>query len=155
MPSACPGWSCTVYIVTSEHVLLERLFALALAVEDVTRRGLEQRNLSRAQARLLWALTQAAPVVQQRLGERLEVTPRYVTRLVDSLSERGLVARSPHPSDRRSLLVALTPAGERLVAQLRSDHDRLASHLFDGLTPDQMSALASGADHVLDRLDGA
>ncbi len=141
-----------MYIMTSEHELLERLFSLALAVEELTRRGLDERNLSRSQARLLWALAEHAPMVQQRLCEMLRVTPRYVTRLVDSLTDRGLVSRTPHPSDRRSLLVALTPAGGHLVAQMRTDHRRLASHLFDGLTREQMSVLASIGDHLLDRL---
>ncbi|WP_460864703.1 MarR family winged helix-turn-helix transcriptional regulator [Rhodococcus aerolatus] len=40
----------------------------------------------------------------------------YATVVVDQLETHGLVARGPHPDDRRRKLVSLTPAGEQAVA---------------------------------------
>jgi MarR family transcriptional regulator, organic hydroperoxide resistance regulator len=42
-----------------------------------------------------------------------------VTWIVDRLEQRGLAERRPHPTDRRSRLVALTPAGAALWAGLQ------------------------------------
>jgi DNA-binding MarR family transcriptional regulator len=49
------------------------------------------------------------------IGERLQVHPTSVTNAVDRLEEAGLVARESHPTDRRTTLVRLTPAGRRLA----------------------------------------
>jgi DNA-binding MarR family transcriptional regulator len=62
----------------------------------------------------------------RRVGAPFELTPTSLTReaylssggmtqLLDRLERRGLVARRPHPTDRRGLLVQLTPEGVRLA----------------------------------------
>lgn len=52
-----------------------------------------------------------------------------LTRLIDRLEAKGLVARRTSPHDRRAVVVELTPAGEALVPHLirtfRGVHDRL------------------------------
>lgn len=42
--------------------------------------------------------------------------------LVDRLESAGLVAREPDTTDRRRVLVALTPHGEEVIAQLAAAH---------------------------------
>jgi hypothetical protein len=44
--------------------------------------------------------------------EALVLHPTSVTNIVDRLEADGLVRRTPHPSDRRATLVAITEAGE-------------------------------------------
>lgn len=134
------------------HDLLNRLFALSLAVAEHTARGLEQRGLNRSEARLLWALADDGPLTQQRLSTLLDVTPRYVTRLVDKLQESGLVERQSHPTDRRSVHVVLSATGTRLLRRMRGEHARLAEDLFADLTHDQRVVFDAVADHLLGRL---
>jgi len=61
---------------------------------------------------------QLSPValVQQTL-----VTSGTMTNRVDRLERRGLVRRSPDPSDRRGVIVALTPAGRTVVDAAMAD----------------------------------
>jgi DNA-binding MarR family transcriptional regulator len=40
-----------------------------------------------------------------------------MTSLVDTLERRGLVERRPHPTDRRKVLIHLTPEAQRVVDQ--------------------------------------
>ncbi|MEY2463907.1 MAG: hypothetical protein QOH64_2045, partial [Acidimicrobiaceae bacterium] len=54
------------------------------------------------------------PLCPNELGERRLVTRGTVTGVLDSLEERGLVVRTPHPDDRRMLLIELTAKGRRL-----------------------------------------
>lgn len=49
------------------------------------------------------------------------VTSGTMTNRVDRLVVRGLVARSPDPSDRRGVIVALTPSGREVVDGAMSD----------------------------------
>ena len=51
------------------------------------------------------------------LAEEWKLDASTVTWIVDRLEGKGLVQRRPHPSDRRSKLVVLTPRGARLMAK--------------------------------------
>jgi len=50
-----------------------------------------------------------------KLSKQLLVHPTTITMVCDQLERRGLVARAPHPTDRRTILATLTPAGLELV----------------------------------------
>lgn len=47
--------------------------------------------------------------------------PRNVTGLLDALTDKGYVARQPHPTDRRATLVSLTDHGRTTIAKLRAN----------------------------------
>ncbi len=49
------------------------------------------------------------------LADALACSRATVTGIVDTLEKKGLATRSPHPADRRSLLVRLTGAGRDLL----------------------------------------
>ena len=50
-----------------------------------------------------------------RMGARLQVHPTSVTNAVDRLEAVGMVARRPHPTDRRTTLVELTEPGRSVA----------------------------------------
>jgi DNA-binding MarR family transcriptional regulator len=58
------------------------------------------------------------PLAPHVIGERLLVTRGTVTGLLDSLEKRGLVRRTPHPQDRRMLLVELTGRARPLLRKV-------------------------------------
>src|SRR6478609_7375667 len=51
-----------------------------------------------------------------KMGDRLMLHQASITNLVDRLEQQGLVRRAPHPTDRRTTLAVLTPAGRATVA---------------------------------------
>jgi DNA-binding MarR family transcriptional regulator len=67
------------------------------------------------------------------LGRRLQLTSGGMTALLHRLHKAGHIARRPHPTDRRSVVVSANPQIlERiteLVAPLAADVDRLAAEL--------------------------
>ena len=67
------------------------------------------------------------------ISDRLSVSRATVTGLLDSLEQRRLVRRLPHPEDRRMLRVEMTPQARRLLARLRPEHDRALRRIFAGL----------------------
>ncbi len=64
---------------------------------------------------LSWA--PGAKLRMSEISESLLVNRTAVTRLVDGLESRGLVARCPHEQDRRGVSAALTEAGRRVLAE--------------------------------------
>ena len=61
----------------------------------------------------------SGPRTPSELADRLQITTASVTELVDRLQRDDLVSRLPHPTDRRKLLVTLTPDGERVLRRPR------------------------------------
>jgi DNA-binding MarR family transcriptional regulator len=62
------------------------------------------------------------------LAERMQLAHHSTVELLDRLEERGLVERRRDESDRRQVLVQITPAGEEILAELSLHHfDELGS----------------------------
>jgi DNA-binding MarR family transcriptional regulator len=55
--------------------------------------------------------------------------PSTLTGVLDRLERRGLVARVPHPRDRRSILVELTPDGEAAADRVATAFAQLEARL--------------------------
>ncbi|MBX9787923.1 MAG: MarR family transcriptional regulator [Pirellulales bacterium] len=76
------------------------------------------------------------PVATLTLAGRLISRAPDITRLVDKLTERGLVARDRRPENRRVVEVSITAAGlallDRLAAEVRECHERQLGHLKAG-----------------------
>jgi DNA-binding MarR family transcriptional regulator len=72
------------------------------------------------------------PLTQRQLGERLSLTSGGTTVLVDRLEQAGWVRRSPHPSDRRSVLVELSSAAlDQSPAGLVAYHEQIRAAAND------------------------
>jgi DNA-binding MarR family transcriptional regulator len=95
-----------------------------------------------ARMKTLHALQLDGPQIMSSLGERLGVTARSVTALVDGLEAEELVRRVPHPTDRRATIIELTEVGRRLIHGQYEAHAQHAAELFARLAePDQRELL--------------
>ena len=65
------------------------------------------------------------------LSRSLAITVGAASKLVDRLERDGLARRRPHPSDRRSSLIALTPAGSAAASEGTGVVDAVLANLFD------------------------
>lgn len=98
-------------------------------------------TFARYEVLMLLSFSKTGALPTTKMGERLMVHPTGITRLVDKLEEQGLVAREPHPDDRRSTLVRITRSGRRLGTQAT---DVLADMRFGiGLTGPDLEKLIS------------
>jgi DNA-binding MarR family transcriptional regulator len=76
------------------------------------------------------------------LAGLLGLDPSVVSRQVTSLERQGWVRREADPSDRRATLLALTPTGTELVADLRAARARALARVVPGWTDAELEALA-------------
>lgn len=77
------------------------------------------------------------------IGERLQVHPTSVTSLVDRLETDGLVARKPHPTDRRIKLAELTLEGRRVLSKATETLNDEVFTAMPGLGPVETEQLIS------------
>jgi len=65
-------------------------------------------------------LLRRQPMTLAQLADAHGVDRPYATIIVDKLEQLGFVERQPHPTDRRSKVVSLTPAGRDAAALAES-----------------------------------
>lgn len=76
-------------------------------------------GLTRSQWQVLAYLERNDGIQQGALAELLEIEPITLGRLVDKLETMGLVARVPHPTDRRVWRLQLTEQAKPKLAELK------------------------------------
>lgn len=106
-----------------------------MVAADAYRRGVaDAYGINVADVITLGDLYHFGPMSPRSIAERLAWTTGGVTALLDRLERAEYAHRVPHPTDRRSVIVQLTPLGaqitqnafqilESTVAQAAKDHD--------------------------------
>lgn len=76
------------------------------------------------------------------LADRTHFTLSGISRIVQTLTQRGLVERQPDPSDGRALLIAMTDAGSALLQETEPDIAGLIRRRFlDHFTGDELKTM--------------
>lgn len=83
---------------------------------------------------LMSALGSAAAESQLSLAERLGINRTIMVRLVDRLVSSGYVTRRPNPSNRRAIVLSLTPAGAAALSSLGASVSSGEASVLAGLT---------------------
>lgn len=99
-------------------------------------------GLTLPRLRLVERLHCQGPAMMRTLADELELSPRNMTALVDNLETEGLVARRPHPTDRRATMIELTTDGNRAAEAVLSPAMDAMSCLFTDLTPEEQQAFS-------------
>jgi DNA-binding MarR family transcriptional regulator len=81
------------------------------------------------------------------------VTTGAITNRIDRLEERGLVERDRTSTDRRKVIVGLTPRGLKLVDEIAITHLATEREILESLSPRQQTQLASSLRTLLVDLD--
>jgi DNA-binding MarR family transcriptional regulator len=110
-------------------------------------------ELTESQLFALGAIDVYGPLRLSDLAVREHVSAPTATRIVSSLEERGLVHKQSNPEDRRSTLLAVTPAGRRMLDRVRGARTVELIRRLDRLEPAEVRAIAAALP-LLERLAG-
>jgi len=92
------------------------------AVEHHSRASIARFGLGTTEFGVLEVLYHKGRLPVCEVQRRILVESSSTTYVVDKLVRRGLVRRRPSARDRRVVLLALTPAGRRLIARIFPSH---------------------------------
>jgi DNA-binding MarR family transcriptional regulator len=109
--------------------------------------GLRPRELHALQH-----LRERGPSAQQTLVELLGVDATNLVAILNSLDDAGLIERRRDRTDRRRAIIALSPNGERLLANLDRALDEIDDKVFAQLTTTERQTLnallVQAVDHI-------
>jgi len=130
---------------------------LRLAVVRLNRRLRAQRDVEAVvtltQLSAMASLYRHGPMTPGELAACERVQPPSMTRVIAALTDSGFVDRSPHPTDGRQTVVALTTAGRDYVDAEVSARERWLDAQLAQLTADERDVLSRAVD-IIDRIAG-
>ncbi|MDH6707615.1 DNA-binding MarR family transcriptional regulator [Kitasatospora sp. MAA19] len=95
------------------------------------------QDLTVAQLSALVRVEQHGPLRLGELAAREAVAVPSMVRTIAPLTADGLIAKSPDPTDGRSQLLELTPAGLETITRIRRERSALLAHRSARLTAQQ------------------
>jgi DNA-binding MarR family transcriptional regulator len=128
-----------------------RLHATSVRLVRALRREDDGSGLSAPRLSALSVVVTAGPMSLAELAKAEQVRPPTMSRLVDALVERGLLTREARPGDRRSVVIAATPEGAKLLAAGRERRIHALVARLGTLAESERRALGRGVE-ILERL---
>ena len=101
--------------------------------------------------RLVAVLAEGEGMTQQALTRKTRMDKVTVSRAAIALSERELVTRAPNPGDQRSHLLALSPAGRALYAEVAPKALEIEARIFGAFDTREVEAFRA----MLSRIEAA
>src|SRR5580698_6045749 len=102
-----------------------------------------QYGVTRAQWAVLARLDRFEGLKQSELAEMLDLQPISLTRLLDRLSESGLIERRSDPNDRRAKRLFLTPAARPLLERLGELGEEMMGEALKGVSREKVEQIVS------------
>jgi DNA-binding MarR family transcriptional regulator len=99
------------------------------------------------------ALCERPGISQVELAESVRSDAPTTSRVISTLTRRGLVRADPTPDARRRRRLFLTSAGERLAKDLSGTAKEIRAAIVDGMTGADQEALRGGLRRVIANLD--
>ncbi|GLW11889.1 MarR family transcriptional regulator [Microtetraspora sp. NBRC 13810] len=107
--------------------------------------------LTPTQLAVLAAVERHSAITPGELAELEKMQPPSMTRVVAVLDQRGLITRTPHPTDRRQVSLGVTEQGSALLKEERRRKEAWLTQRLKELTPEERSVLRAAAP-ILEKL---
>ena len=125
--------------------VIGRVSRLARELEARLEPVYRQHGLEPGWHDVLATLRRAGPPYRLRPSDfagSLMLTSSGTTKRLDRLEQAGLIKRDPDPTDRRGVLITLTPAGVELIDGLTAAHMANEARLLSALSEAERDRLA-------------
>jgi DNA-binding MarR family transcriptional regulator/N-acetylglutamate synthase-like GNAT family acetyltransferase len=110
--------------------------------------GYLESEFSLTEVRVLYELAQTGQTTASDLGKLLRLDDGYLSRILRGFVERGLVSRTPSPTDGRQALLRLTDTGREAFAPLDARSRDDIGTMLSPLAEDDQSRLISAMETI-------
>jgi MarR family transcriptional repressor of emrRAB len=138
----------------TEVLLARAVIMVGRDINGLLERELKPSGLAETEFRLLMALfSHGGSAFAGDVCGALAQSPANLTRISDALVERGFISRTPDLEDRRRMLLALQPAGEKLVRSLLPRIGPEISGAFADFTATEKKQLLASLKRLMAGID--
>ncbi len=142
-------------IGTRETLIAGNLHALAVRMLRRLRKGDDTSGLSPARLSALSVIVYSGPLRLGDLARAERVKPPTMTRLVQALESKGLVARARSSADKRAILLEPTEKGKALLEEARKRRIASLTSILADLEPQELEMLEQVVDILLPLITGS
>jgi MarR family transcriptional regulator, 2-MHQ and catechol-resistance regulon repressor len=94
-------------------------------VQGLLKHQMESFGLTMSQFHVLESLMRDSPLSQAVLGKKIQRGDSSINVVVTNLERHGWIARRAHRTDRRKVMIHLTPKGRKLIERLYPHHAKV------------------------------
>ena len=132
----------------TERPLFTSLARATLMLESLQQECLEPIGVTFVEYSVLRVLIDGTMSLS-RLAEAAVRTTGGMTKIVDRLERRGLVERTPDPSDRRGVLIGLTEEGRELSGKASDAYSIGRDRILERLSKNERRTIELGLDRLV------
>ena len=151
--STIPALATTPAPLTLDDQLCFALYSASMSVGRLYKPLLDEMGITYPQFLVLSALNEAGTLTVGGLAGRLSLEPSTVTPLLKRLEAAGLVTRKRGQADERQVQVALTEAGQGVMAKTPCLAQAMLAR--SGMSIDELKAFNAGVKAFGARIAGA
>ncbi|MBZ4319570.1 MarR family winged helix-turn-helix transcriptional regulator [Streptomyces huiliensis] len=138
--------------LTELHETASRIRVLTGRLARRLRAAGDRTDLTLSQSAVLSRLDRHGPATTVELARAEHVRPQSMGTTLAGLEEAGLIERSPHPSDRRQVLISLAPEGLRRLREARGVREGWIAQALAERFDERERAVVTEAIGLLERL---
>ncbi|MBR0822862.1 helix-turn-helix domain-containing GNAT family N-acetyltransferase [Bradyrhizobium liaoningense] len=127
-----------------------RFYTRKLGVLD---QHLGKSPFSLSEARVLYELAHRDDLAAKEIGNELGLDAGYLSRIVQSFDEKGLITRKPLPADRRQYQLSLTAKGRQTFAKLNLGSQNEVAAMLARLSAGDATRLTQAMATIEDLLE--
>ena len=129
---------------TTSRVLNEMLVKLFNNIMDAEEKAIiteEYKDITNNDMHIIEAIGIEEPRRMSDIAKRLNVTMGTLTTNMNSLEQKGYIIRERSKTDKRVVLVVLTPKGKKAFCHHRGFHRNMIKAIVRGLDEDEMKVM--------------
>jgi DNA-binding MarR family transcriptional regulator len=110
-------------------------------------------GVSMAQLHIMFTLQRSGEMTMTQLADVLNVSLSNATGLIDRLEERGYITRERVATDRRVVLVRVTPAGDQMLEEVDALSEALLRSVLERIPVSQLKVVGHAISALRDAVD--
>jgi DNA-binding MarR family transcriptional regulator len=123
--------------------VMDRLRAMGATTDLFDQAAAERLGVNRTDLRVLDLLGRHGPTSPSRLAELNDLSRPAMTTVIDRLEKAGYARRVADSSDRRRVLVEITPLASRRAMEIYGPFAELSFTGFNGYTAKELEVISS------------
>jgi DNA-binding MarR family transcriptional regulator len=124
-----------------------------LQMTELTTKALTPYGIDGRELGVLLVLADGEPTSQQQAAQRLGIDRTTMVAMLDTLEDKGLVARHPDANDRRRNVVELTEAGQDTLRRATEASDAAEREFLAPLSPQAARQLRNSLHTIVSHPD--